>query len=357
MFERTFPTVAIGASILAAAAIIANAGPLNPPAGPVTSTLKALSEVEPRIAINSTNTPGDADSVFRISQSGSYYLTGTASIAAINKSGIEIAASHVTIDLMGFSLIGVSTAVHGIRTSGGAFNNITIRNGTISGFPQSGIDLTSAGTAIGSGARLENLLVSGNGGVGLRSGNASTVTNCVASQNGAEGFRVENGGTISGCAALSNQGNGIVTGVACSVGGCTANLNGGVGIRLETEGMAFNNCASRNTLDGILATTSCMIRSNECVLNGFNGDGAGIHTTGPRNRIEGNNCVSADRGIDVDNGGNFIRANTCSANAVNWDVVGGNKCLVILGANSGVILGSSGGVSPGSTDPNANFTY
>jgi hypothetical protein len=34
-----------------------------------------------------------------------------------------------------------------------------------------------------------------------------------------------------------------------------------------------------------------------------------------------------------------------------------NKCLVVLGVNAGAISGDSGGVSPGSADPNANFTY
>ena len=52
-----------------------SAGDLNPPAGPVTPTMKPLDEVEPRTAVNATNTPGDTDSSFRISQSGSYYLT------------------------------------------------------------------------------------------------------------------------------------------------------------------------------------------------------------------------------------------------------------------------------------------
>ena len=49
---------------------------LDPPVGPITSTFKTLTEVEPRIAINATNTPGDADSIYIISQPGSYYMTG-----------------------------------------------------------------------------------------------------------------------------------------------------------------------------------------------------------------------------------------------------------------------------------------
>src|SRR2546423_12808745 len=50
------------------------AGPLDPPAGPVTSSNKTLGEVEPRTPVNATNTPGDGISLFKITQPGSYYL-------------------------------------------------------------------------------------------------------------------------------------------------------------------------------------------------------------------------------------------------------------------------------------------
>jgi hypothetical protein len=44
----------------------------------VASTYKTLSEIEPRIALNQANTPGSASKLFRITQPGSYYLTGNA---------------------------------------------------------------------------------------------------------------------------------------------------------------------------------------------------------------------------------------------------------------------------------------
>ena len=43
----------------------------TPPAGPVASTPGP----EPRTAVNAASTPGDADSLYRITQPGSYYLT------------------------------------------------------------------------------------------------------------------------------------------------------------------------------------------------------------------------------------------------------------------------------------------
>lgn len=45
--------------LVLAAGATAAAGPLNPPPGAVSPTDKTLTEVEPRIAISATNTPGD----------------------------------------------------------------------------------------------------------------------------------------------------------------------------------------------------------------------------------------------------------------------------------------------------------
>ena len=51
-----------------------SAGDLNPPAGPVTSTMKTLDQVEARIPVQSLS--GNLGFQHIISQPGSYYLTG-----------------------------------------------------------------------------------------------------------------------------------------------------------------------------------------------------------------------------------------------------------------------------------------
>src|SRR5881392_43776 len=101
----------IGLGILAAAVL--HAGPLNPPAGPVASSYKTLTEVEPRTAISAANTPGDSDSLFKITQPGSYYLTGNIQ-GVSGKHGVEIAASGVTLDLNGFDLLGAPGSLDGV---------------------------------------------------------------------------------------------------------------------------------------------------------------------------------------------------------------------------------------------------
>ncbi|NJO35687.1 MAG: hypothetical protein HC869_24025, partial [Rhodospirillales bacterium] len=90
------------------------AGSLTPPPGPIAPTSKALSEVEPRIAINATNTPGDAASQFIISQPGSYYLTGNITGEQFKNWHSRSRAPKVSIDLMGYSLIGVLQSQDGI---------------------------------------------------------------------------------------------------------------------------------------------------------------------------------------------------------------------------------------------------
>jgi len=359
-----------------------NAGDLNPPVGPVAPTMKTLVEVEPRIAINATNTPGDADSLFKITQPGSYYLTGNITGVAgkhgieIAAGGVKFAAGGVTLDLNGFDLLGfVGGTLDGVSATLALQSNIAVVNGSVRGWGDEGVDL---GTLSADNCRVDGVLASGNSGDGIRIGDGSTVSNCSAYQNGSSGIVVTGDGctvsncsaydntdhgftTVSGCtisnsSAYNNTSDGINTSSGCTVSNCSAfeNTDNGISVSIGSTVVA---CTARgNTLDGIVCATACVIRGNTCSSNGT-GDGAGIHATDNDNRIDGNNCTGADRGIDVDAAGNFITRNTCSGNTTNWDVAANNKCLVVLGVNAAAINGNSGGISPGSTDPNANFTY
>ena len=76
-------------AIVVASCHSVTAGPLSPPAGAVAPTHKTLTEVEPRTPINSTTTPGDANSTFKITQPGSYYLVGNL-VGSSGRHGIEI---------------------------------------------------------------------------------------------------------------------------------------------------------------------------------------------------------------------------------------------------------------------------
>src|SRR4029079_13757973 len=132
------------------------------PPGPVASTMKTLSEVEPRIAVNSINTPGDAASLFKITQPGSYYLTGNIT-GEVGKHGVEITASGVTLDLNGFDLVGVASMGNfdGVSTTVNNLANIAVINGSVRNWGDEGVDLgTFPYTAVN--CRVADVLASSN---------------------------------------------------------------------------------------------------------------------------------------------------------------------------------------------------
>jgi parallel beta-helix repeat protein len=365
-----------------------HAGPLNPPAGPVASTYKTLTEVEPRIAINATNTPGDADSLFKITQPGSYYLTGNITGVA-NKYGIEITASGVTLDLNGFELRGVVGSLDGVvalAPSGSGGISVSVKNGVVLNWGDCGIDFPNISGQAASGL-IEGILARGNArhGIALAGGSSivtrcvsrlngadgitlstsSTVSHSVANNNGANGFTTNHSCKLTECVASNNAGSGFSTNSGCSLTACTAtfNVDGFRGIGgctfvdcgtydntgtgfVANEGSSITNCVAyrsgldgisiiegtvhgcavtSNTGNGIRASGDCAVIGNSCDQNGLStADGANILVTGNDTRVEGNRCSDADRGIEVTGTGNIIIRNTCTGNTVNWDIVAGN---------------------------------
>jgi parallel beta-helix repeat protein len=351
----------IGAAGIGAIAALSKAGPLNPPAGAVASTAKPLSDVEPRIAINATNTPGDADatpSLFKITQPGSYYLTGNITGVA-GKHGIQIAASGVTLDLNGFDLAGVPGmgAFDGVSITVFSTSSVSVRNGSVRNWGGDGIDFA---TSFGTTNSVSDVLAVGNAGSGISVGLATKIVNCTAASNGV-GIITSSGSTVSACTAYANDSDGIRVGSGSSVSASVAFSNAGNGI-LASNGSTVSGCTTRfNTLDGIQVDAQCVVINNVCGNNGnLGGDGAGIRANGADNRIEGNNCTAADIGIRVATAGNFIIRNTCSGNTTNWSIVANNIYGQIIDRTapaSAAVSGNSAVSALGNAEPNANFTY
>ena len=113
--------------------------------------------------------------------------------------------------------------------------------------------------------------------------------------------------------------------------------------------------------DGIRVTGTCIIRDNLSESNGSTtGDGAGIHTTGTDNRIEGNSVMLNDRGIDVDTFGSLIIKNSASGNTTDYEIAGSNRYSPILFIPVAGTAGVSGNSAAGtltSADPWANFSH
>jgi len=357
-------------------------GSLNPP-GPPAPTMKTLAQIEPRLPINDTNTPGDADALFKISQPGSYYLTGNIT-GVSNKLGIEIGASGVTLDLMGFALTGVPGSLAGIGAPslalGSSLINVEIRNGTVQSWGQGGVDLFDPLFYSGAdNCRFANLLLVSNSVVGLRAGNVCRVEHCTVVGSNGDGFWVGGASTVADCTANFNANAGMLVGGSSTVGHCTANNNGGDGFQLGGEGTVshctandnasggFAGSNGRNTLtdctatrngadgiaagegsvvarcaallsgnDGIEATIGCLIRDNACHRNGqATTNGAGIHLVGfggpsTGNRVEANNLTQNDIGLFVESSRNLILRNSAAGNTVNYNLATNNAVGPIL---------------------------
>ena len=248
-------------AVTALAAVFAQ-GPLTPPGAPA-PVMKTLDQIEPRTVINAANTPGDATSLFKITQPGSYYLAGNINGVA-GKHGIVIAADGVTLDLNGFVLLGIFQSLAGVTTTSGFDRNIVVKNGTIRNWNGGGVDFTSHGAI---SCRLSDLTVSGNAGHGIRAWestivsnctaflnsptgieaqSACTIVNCTASSNLNHGITASNGCTLTNCASNNNTGTGIITGNACTVSACSAHGNFSSGIIAGDDGTLSHCTASGN---------------------------------------------------------------------------------------------------------------
>jgi hypothetical protein len=282
------------------------------PSGPPAPTMVTLSQIEPRTPISSL--PYD------IVSSGSYYITTNLAGGALY-AGIYILASEVTLDLSGFTLFGVAGSLNGIDAGSGS--NIVVRNGTLAGWGQDGLNAYGA-----INTRFEKLQLNGNAGAGLQAGTDCVVADCGAISNAAAGFTLQ-GGAISHCSAGKNGTGFLVTGAASVVSDCTAFGNAGDGIN-GTNGSVVKSCASyQNGRNGVSTGTNCTVKDCTANANSLNGIISGNYSTVIACTTCGN---GGNYGIGV--GTNCtVSACTASGNLNNGIIVGDN--CGILGCTAG----------------------
>lgn len=336
-------------------AIITVAGPLSPSGGPVASTYKTLTEVEPRIALSDANTPGDANSVFRITQPGSYYLTANLT-GASGKRGIEIAASNVTVDLGGFKLSGPVDALEAIASEG-TVGAVTVQRGTITGWSQGGVVLAAGEACVVRDLLLHNL----SGPFSVRVGNSGLLERVrVTASSGGGGatttaLRMGTLGTIRNCEVnLNTLCTGIWVDAGSSVTECTVNTVLSGGIAAPSGNTTITNCTVINPDGfGISVGGHSVVRNNHVT---YVFEGPGIQVNGPRTRVEGNHVALCQTGYLVGGSGVLLMRNTATGNATNYTLSAGNFGQFITPVVIPGINGSSGGVALGG-DANANFSY
>jgi len=350
-FART--TTLIAALSCCAAA---PAGDLTPPGAPA-PTMKTLDQVEPRIPLTQETAPGDADSMFRITQPGSYYLTDNLVVLKPNR-GVEIAVGNVTLDLNGFTIAGTTGSLEGINADFGA-GNVVVRNGVVQDMGASGIDLsgdlcviedvhafrnggdgmratgfstriedcaakdnTGRGIQVGTNSVVRDCTASQNGGNGIALNASSVAIGCAAYQNGADGFFIGTQGQISDCSARLNGGDGFSTGFGAVIRNCTARDNTAAGISLGIGSTAIGCTAYSNSLDGVSASSDCSVIDTAVTLN----SGAGIDA-GDRATVDGCDASrNSGAGVDVQLA-SVVRDTRVSDNALEG-VIARGQCLL-----------------------------
>lgn len=308
-------------------------GPLSPPGAPA-PTMKTLDQVEPRIPISSLPT--------NLTASGSYYLTGNL-VGVAGTNGITIQANGVTLDLSGYSLIGVPGSLDGIQ--GVSRLMLVVRNGIVRNWGGDGVDLSGNSQHV----QVTDVVSATNGVDGIRVSSGGAVLRCNASQNGGsgivgtgvgcqflacvvnvnsnDGISAPTSSTILDCAARDNYRDGIAVQGGCVVRGCSSVANDRNGIRITGPGTVVEGCsATASGFEGILADKDSYLYGNNCDQNGGAGVAAAILVTNTGSRIDSNHAMGSDIGLKVVSPSNFVVRNTFgqSLGGTNYDLVAGN---------------------------------
>jgi parallel beta-helix repeat protein len=318
--------MAVSLALIASLAGVVWGGPLDPTAPPGSTGKNVI-----------TSLP------FTISQPGSYVLNGNLT-GVSGQDGITVSANNVTIDLQGFQLnSGPSNgyAITGIPTNP---TNVTVRNGTITGWPGQAIRLSDraavdnvsisgngnslGGISVGANSTVSNCRVQGYTiATGVAVGSRSTVHDCTSSNNNV-GYQLTDNTVATNITAFSNAGTEIQGGVGVTLENCTAdgNATGGNGIDVGNDSV-IRGCTARNN-GGVEILGGQRAAVEGCVADGNSTAGNGIEV-GNDSIVRG--CTATNNGGTEIYAGDEAHIESCVADGFNGTA---------NGASDGIRVGS-----------------
>jgi len=238
-------------------------------------------------------TPGDLPGFpLTITRSGTYQLDGNLDLRSQftpqNVNAIQVTVDNVTIDLMGFAIIGpttcggrplVCTPAGGTGDGISSMNrNITVMNGTIRGMGDDAV-------ALNDNAIVRNIRALNNGGDGIAVDDASTVEDSTVSSNGEQGIQTGQGAIVRNNTVTDNHQEGILTNQGALVTGNSVFRNDDDGIQISGAGTVTNNTVLGHT--------------NHFGLNLGAGSGYGGNVLRDNNGPAGNNNAQVSGGLQI----------------------------------------------------------
>lgn len=245
-----------------------------------------------------------------ISEPGSYCLTKNLTHTDRYTNAIEVDVNNVTIDLGGYSLIGPTSSYN--ESCSGIYmdmcNNIEIRNGTITNFPNRGIfsDVTDVNN-VTSGIRIISVRVTTTGAEGIfLNGLHHTIMNCMVTNTLLE---VEQGHGGITCASFSSVIDNVVS------------RQGIFGIQ-TLDGCTIRNNTVAECNYGIVPGYGCSIVDNTIY---FTGDGIWLAEVDGC-LVKGNTIRDSNRnGILIEGFDNTIEENLVSSSEIGFNFIYGDN--------------------------------